>query len=139
MSIEAAIVHLLKESIDVDGQIDGRIAPVILPERLARPNVVYQTLGTRRVYSNDGPTGLARATVQLTCYADAYDAAKDLAGAVRAVLEGYTGVTPAAFGKTIDIQSSFVDDERDAPQPPPPGRASGVVGKLLIFVIAYCE
>lgn len=137
MSVEAAIVSLLREP--TSELIEGRIAPAVMPERLRRPNVVYQVLTTRRTYSNSGPTGLARATLQLTCYADDYKAAKGLARAVREALNGFRGEAAAGDSGTVNIQSLLLNDERDAPTPPPAGQSAVVHGVVMVFAIAYGE
>lgn len=135
MSVEAAIVTLLTgDTAGVNALIAGRIAAAAMPQGLARPNVVYQRIGTRRRYSNDGPTGLARARLQVSCYADTPKAAKQLAAAVREVLDGYSGTVGGCT-----IQALFLDDERDAPQPPATGRDLGVFGVQFDALIHYDE
>jgi hypothetical protein len=134
MDVATAIVSLLTADAPTNGLIAGRIAPATLHDRLSRPNVVYQTISTARVYSNDGPTGFARATLQVSCYADGYKQAKALATAVRTALNGFSGTVGE-----IRIQSALLDDERDAPTPPPPGGTHGVFGVILVFNIAYDE
>lgn len=131
--VATAIVSLIHESGPVTSQIGGRLNAVGLPDLMPRPNIVYQIIDTSRVYSNDGPTGLKRAMVQLTCYADTYPAAKSLAAAVATVFDGYVGTAPDG---TV-IQSTFIDDERDAPAPPPEGQSRGAAGVLLVLLIAY--
>ena len=134
MSVEAAIVARLAATPAVTAIVADRVAAVGLPDKLARPNLVYQTLGTARVYSNDGPAGLARATLQVSCYADDYKSAKQLAKAVRDALNGFAGTSAG-----IVVQSCLLDDERDAPQPPSSGQTFGLSGVVQVFNVAYDE
>ena len=134
MDVATAVVSLLQAAPPVTSIISDRIAAVAMPAKLARPNVVYQVIDGRRFYGNDGPTGLKRATLQVSCYADTYGVAKSLAAAVSDVLDGYAGTAAG-----VAIQSCFVDDERDAPTPPPTGQERGVAGAVLVFLIAYSD
>ena len=139
MEIEAAIVAKLKADAGINALVGGRIAAAGIPDTLARPNIAYQRIGTGRRWSNDGPSGLARATLQLSCYADTYPQAKALAKAVRA-FDGFAGrVGAEPPGDGVTIQSMFLDDEQDAPAPPPAGQTRSIPGIVLVFVIAYSE
>jgi hypothetical protein len=131
MEIEAAIVAKLKADTDVDTDVGGRIAATRIPDALPRPNVVYERIGTERTVANDGPAGLVRATVQVSCYADSYAVAKSLAKKIRVALNGFRGTIG-----TLKVQSLLLDDERDAPVP---ASVKGVVGVNLTFAAAYNE
>jgi hypothetical protein len=134
MELEAAFVQKLSAEPTITTIIGNRIAASVLPDRLARPNIVYQRIGTGRQYSNDGPAGIARASLQVSCYADDYSQARQLASAIRGVFNGFNGMIG-----TLRIQSMLLDDERDAPTPPPPGQSAGVVGIVMMFLVAYSE
>ena len=134
MAVEAALVTLLTTDATVAALIGTRIAPVGQPQGVARPNVIYQRIGTKRDYHNEGSTGLPSARIQVGCYADTYKTARQLAGAVRAVLDGYRGTVGGQ-----EIAGVWLDDERDAPQPPADGKGAGVQGVQFDAVIAYRE
>lgn len=110
-------------------ELAGMVSPAT-----ARPLIVVQTIGTGRLYDNAGPSGVARSTVQLTCYANGYGTARQLANAVRTTLNGFRGTV----GQT-KVLSILLDDERDAAQPPSGGSDRGVPGVLLIFIVAVAE
>lgn len=136
MGIEAAIRTLLNGDPDVARITGGRIDAAGRPAG-ALPNVVYQLIGSRRTYSNDGPTGLRHATVQVSSYARDYTPAKELAAAVGAVLDGYSG-TVGEPPNVVLVHSAFVDDERDAPAPPAEGQTRAApAGVVMVFKIAY--
>lgn len=137
MELEAAIVSLLKADAVINDLVAGRIAATGLPDALARPNIVYQRIGTPRTWNNDGPDGIVRGTVQISCYADRYPQAKELAKAVRA-LNGFRGTVTGPSGSIV-IHGIFLDDERDAPVPPPTGQSQGIAGIVLIFNVDYSE
>ena len=130
MELEAAIVAKLRTDVP---SVGGRIAPVGIPDAIPRPNIIYQRIDTGREHSNDGPVGIADALLQLSCYADQYDQAKALAAAVRS-FDGFTGTVGEVF-----IHSMFLEDESDAPAPPPEGQTRGIAGIQLTFRVAYSE
>lgn len=101
---------------------------------LARPNVIFQGITTGRTYTNDGPAGLARPDMQLSCYADDYEGARALAAAVRVALNGFHGVADG-----VTVQSILLDDEQDAPQPPATGQGQSIAGVVLMFKVACDE
>ncbi len=133
MSLQSAIVTKLKADATVNGIIAGRILPIGRPAP-ARPNIVIQVIGTGRFYGNQGSTGISRATVQLSCYADDYKPAAQLASAVASVFDGFTGAVDG-----VKFHSVFIDDERDAPEPPAPGGTAAIAGVILVLLVAYSE
>jgi hypothetical protein len=131
-----AIVALLNTVAATTGVPTSRIAAVGMPDKIARPNIVYQIITSRPVIANDGPADLAFGSVQLSIYADTYSAARTIADLIAAPstdggLNGYSGTIGG-----MNIQSLILDDDRDAPEPPAPGQSSGIAGVILIFNFA---
>lgn len=77
------------------------------------PAIVYQeiTAGDRG-QSTRGGSGIMRSFVQVTCLADRYDQATDLAEEARIILDGYTG---AAGGVTVQHCVLQNGSRRDLP------------------------
>lgn len=134
MDVEATIVAKLTTDPAVAALIEDRIAQAGMPQRLARPNIVYQRIGTRRDYSNDGSTRAPSATLQLTCWADDQAGARALSNAVRTALDGFRGTV----GESV-IDAIFVSDENDAPVPQTPGKDQTIRGIVLDFKVHFRE
>jgi hypothetical protein len=74
----------------------------------ALPFIVTRRTGTEREQAFQHPVGVPRLTLNVVCYSDTYDEVRNLADAVRAVLDGYRGV----FDNT-EVKQTTVDEERD--------------------------
>src|SRR3989304_2505917 len=61
------------------------------PQGAALPAIVLTVIGDAESHTLAGPDGLSQGRVQVDCYAASYKAAKQLARAVRAALDGYRG------------------------------------------------
>lgn len=59
-----------------------------MPEATPMPAIVYTTVAGAGFSTMDGASNLQSARLQFSCYGVSYSAAKELAGAVRSVLEG---------------------------------------------------
>jgi len=85
--------------------------PLIAPEAVSLPYVVYARVSTDRSLYTSAPVGYAlppAGQFQVEIYAATYSSAKALANAVRQSMHNFTGT---AYGVTI--RSSLLTDERD--------------------------
>ena len=82
--------------------------PLVPPESLAPPFVIYQRDSTDRPLQTSGLTGFADGVFSLEIYADGYAAVKTVADAVRVALHNFGGI---ANGAKIDL--AHLTDERD--------------------------
>ncbi|HEV7299210.1 MAG TPA: DUF3168 domain-containing protein [Tepidisphaeraceae bacterium] len=126
-------MSLLRAIPDVASIAGGRVMPAG-SRGLARPNVVYQRLSTRRDWTNDGPTRAPRTTVQVGCWADRLEVALAIAAAVRIALDGFNGTVNG-----LVIDAIFLDDENTAPESKSAGQEEGIKGVLLDFNVHYQE
>ena len=90
------MVAKLKATSGVTDLCGERIYPVALPHGVTYPAIAYQRVGTTTAGHSTGTCDVAWASVRVTCYAETYVAAQDLAAAVRAALTGWSdqGGTP---------------------------------------------
>lgn len=78
---------------------NDRIYPVVLPEKPTYPAITYKQISGRRLQGTHDDPGVAIVTLQLTAFAQSFDAAKALTEQIRLALERYgTAVT----GTVID-------------------------------------
>ena len=105
--MEGMVVHLMGDT-GVTGIIGTRLYPMVVPQDAELPAAAYQQLSGPREHSHSGASGLVRARVQFTCMGASYNAAKDVAEALRLSLDGFKG----SMGN-VDVQAVFLDNEVD--------------------------
>lgn len=107
--LEAGLYALCVADAAVAAAIGTRMYPLIIPQGEALPAIAYQRISARRIGAQDGPTGLARARIQLRIVGSSYATAKSTATAVRELLDGYKGVAGG-----VTIESCWLDNDDDA-------------------------
>jgi len=133
-TIEAALHSILINNTPVNMLVDTGIYPNVVPQNAAMPAVTYQQISGPRVHDMQGSVGLVRARFQVNCWAESYAKAKELAGAVRLALDGYSGTV---LQTTISV--IHLDNESDMPE-----MLAGVdklarYGKYLDFIVWFEE
>lgn len=86
------------------------------------PNMVtYQRVGADRVASTEGPSGLAKARLQIDVWCKDHINAKTLADIIRDSLDGFTKsiMTANGFSPPVDffVDAIIMDDEREMGDP----------------------
>ncbi len=107
-NIEEALRAFLAAGTAVDALVDGRIYPVIGPDKPVTPYIVYRRMGTDRMGSSTD-RGPAKATFRITCWSATYDQALALAKAVRERL-----ANESSSWDGLTIQHSLFRGEQDA-------------------------
>lgn len=92
----------------INGLCGGRVEYVNAPQDTEIPYIVLQKISAPRVHSHDGASGLARARFQFTVFAETYKEAKEIAQAMQAILQGYSGTS-----EDVEIQAILYDNETD--------------------------
>ncbi len=87
MAIEWAEILTARFAADtgVSSIVADRIYPLIAPQGVTAPWIVFQVVDEQLVYSLSGYSNLGWARIQIDCYAGTYKAARDLGDAVAAV------------------------------------------------------
>jgi hypothetical protein len=107
-SPEAVLRTALVSSTAVTAIIGTRIYPVLAPASAALPLVTWRRSGIERGQTLAGPAGLPRVSVEFSIYGTTYEQARELADAMRVVLDGYGG--------TVDnttVRQTSLEDESD--------------------------
>ena len=107
--IEQGLYTYLSADAGITALVGSRIYALMLPQGVTYPAITYQRVSGPREYAMGGPAGVANPRFQIDIYSDTgYLAAKQVAGAVRSALSGYSG---AMGGETA--QTVILSDERD--------------------------
>jgi hypothetical protein len=75
----------------VNGLLGSRIYPLLAPATATLPLVTWQRTGIAREQSLKAPIGVPTVTIEYVIYAATYEQARQLADAMRKVLDGYSG------------------------------------------------
>lgn len=81
MNIETSIYAALS------GLANGRVYPLVAPEKVTFPCIVYSRISSTPENTLDGGATIDLVRIQVDTYANTYSAAKVLAGSVRSALE----------------------------------------------------
>ena len=91
-----------------------RIYPVVLPEKPVYPAITYRQVDSTRLQGPHSDPGVATVRVQVTAFAESFDAAKALAEQIRLSLERYgTAVTGTPING-VTVYDITVGSEADA-------------------------
>jgi hypothetical protein len=117
MTIDEAILVVLKGNPAVAALVSTRITPLKLPERPILPAIVFELVGAQRDHHSTGPSGLVSLRVNLDLWGKIFDDVCRLSEAVRLCLDGYAGIVtltlPTGGTSTLDIDSAFYVDSDD--------------------------
>lgn len=111
--IDADLASFLIAAAPLDSSIGNRVYPnKVPPAGEYLPAVTYYRVSTEYLKDMGGSAGLARARFQVNCWAERYKPAKELAAAVRGLLDDYVGT----MGGTV-IDRIFCVEEADILDP----------------------
>jgi len=108
-SPEAALCRVLAASPSVARLAAFRQYPngSIVAEQL--PFIAWRRTGIGRVQTLDAPSGLPRVTVDFVVYAGTYESARELADAVRLILDGYGGTVLGCTVSQVSLENEADD------------------------------
>lgn len=141
--IEAELMTYLLSKASVTALVGTRVFRVFVPQSNSGnaqsdvgklPRIVLQRVTGGRSYFIGGGDGLPMPTIQLSCQALTYGAAKAIADALRMVLDGFSGTMGSTY-----VGVCVQDNETDIYEPPDDARDQGVHQCVLDYRIAYTE
>lgn len=132
MEIEAALYDELVNDAGVSALVGTRIYPLLVPQEQAYPAVAYQVISKYRTASQSGKNQIVEARIQYTINASTYTSLRSVAAAVRAALEGFTGVMGGVGG--VDVHSCYWDNEVDGAQ-----TVNGAAVTRMDLLVEYTE
>jgi hypothetical protein len=131
MTLEEGLRAALAADAGIAALVAGRIRPLRLAQGEAYPALTYQRIAGTPRSTLDGATGRLRSLVQVTCWAETYLGAKQLAATVRAFATDATGT----WG-TVPILRCEPPEERDT-EPVEGGGAPALYGVALDLTIHH--
>lgn len=108
-SPEAVLRHALVNNATVSGYVGTKIYAVIAPAAAALPFVTWRRVGIQRSQTLGAPLGVPRLSVEFNIYAATYEAARQVADAMRVVLDGYGGTVDNTQVKQVSLEQESDD------------------------------
>jgi hypothetical protein len=113
MLTNGVVAYLLAQE-PVTSIVNQRIQPIPAPEDLSQyPLITYQSPSDVSDNANDGPVGVATSRIVFECKALRYLDARNLALAVKAALNGYSGTLPNGTRVFLAESVNLVDRWED--------------------------
>ena len=107
-SPEAVLRSALSAAPAVSALVGNRIYPVLAPATAALPLVTWRRSGVQREQTLGLPMGMPRVSVEYSIYGTTYEQARELADAMRVVLDGYGGTAD-----NTTVKQASLEDESD--------------------------
>lgn len=107
-SPESVLWNAVISDAEVTSLIGHRIYPQLAPAVDALPFVTWRRTAITREQTLGLPMGVPRVSVEFVCFAETYIVARQLADAMRAVLDGYGG----SFDNT-EVKQCSLESEND--------------------------
>ena len=107
-SPEAVLRSAMVGTTAVTSLVSLRIYPVLAPASAALPFVTWRRSGIDREQTLGGPMGMPRVSVEYSIYGTTYEEARQVADAMRRVLDGYGGTSD-----NTEVKQASLEDESD--------------------------
>jgi hypothetical protein len=107
-SPEAVLRAALVGTTAVTSLVSSRIYPVLAPASASLPFVTWRRSGIQREQTLGGPMGMPRVSVEYSIYGTTYEEARQVADAMRLVLDGYGGTS-----NNTEVKQTSLEDESD--------------------------
>lgn len=115
-TIEQAVYEKLTGASAITALVDGRIFPLLAPQKVKSPFIVYRRISSTRVKNIDtGPSFVANTRLQIDCYSADEDEMRDLREIVRLTLDGWRNLSAAVAvkGSSLLNDQSMLEDQVD--------------------------
>ena len=108
-SPEAVLRTALVNSTAVTTFVSTRIYPVLAPSSATLPFVTWRRTGIQREQTLGNPMGMPRVTLEYQIYGVTYDQTRDVADAMRVVLDGYGGQSENTVVDQVSLENESDD------------------------------
>jgi hypothetical protein len=108
-SPEAVLRTALVSSTAVTSLVSSRIYPVLAPASASLPFVTWRRTGIQREQTLRNPMGMPRVTLEYQVYGVTYDQTREVADAMRVVLDGYGGQSENTVVDQVSLENESDD------------------------------
>lgn len=110
--LEEGLYTFLTTTAAIAALVGTRIYPLLIPLDATLPAAAYQRISGPFEAAHDGPTGLVRARIQITCVGATYAAARAVAAAIVTAMLGYRGAM-GDYTVSVPVIENVRDDRAD--------------------------
>jgi hypothetical protein len=89
--------------------VSSRIYPVLAPASASLPFVTWRRTGIQREQTLRNPMGMPRVTLEYQVYGVTYDQTREVADAMRVVLDGYGGQSENTVVDQVSLENESDD------------------------------
>jgi len=107
-SPEAVLRAALIGNATFSGLVGVRVYPVVAPSSAGLPFVTWRRVAIRRQQTLGAPMGMPVTSVEYSIYGATYEQAREVADAMRAVLDGYGG-----SANNTEVKQTSLEQESD--------------------------
>ena len=107
-SPEAVLRSAMLANSPVAALIGTRVYPVIAPSSASLPFVTWRRVSVRRQQTLSAPMGMPVTTIEYSIFGITYEQAREVADAMRAVLDGYGGTL-----NNTEVKQTSLEQESD--------------------------
>ena len=107
-SPEAVLRSALIANATVAGLMGDRVYPVVAPASAALPFATWRRVAIRRQQTLGAPMGMPVTSVEYSIYGGTYEQAREVADAMRRVLDGYGGTV-----NNTEVKQTSLEQESD--------------------------
>ena len=107
-SPEAVLRSALVASTAVTSLVSARIYPVLAPATASLPFVTWRRVAIRRQQTLGAPMGMPVTSVEYSIFGTTYEQAREVADAMRVVLDGYGGTA-----NNTEVKQTSLEQESD--------------------------
>ena len=106
--IAGAIYSKLSNNAELSALVSDRIYPVLAPQGVASPFLVFEKTGGEIESTLSADTNINRDNLQITCFSETYQEAFDISAIVAELLSRWQGVESG-----VTIEDVFFENESD--------------------------
>ena len=105
---ETVLLSALTSSTSVYSLVAANIRPLVVESGTPMPFVTWKRMGIQRTQTLGNPLGTPKLTLQFDIYGSTYDQAREVADAMRVVLDGYGGTV-----NNTEVKQTSLENESD--------------------------
>jgi hypothetical protein len=105
---ETVLLSALTSSTSVYSLVAANIRPLVVESGTPMPFVTWKRMGIQRTQTLGSPLGTPKLTLQFDIYGTTYDQAREVADAMRVVLDGYGGTV-----NNTEVKQTSLENESD--------------------------
>lgn len=102
-----AVYEYLRNIKEIKEKVVNRIYPIIIPQNVVLPSIVYTPIHANYDSALGGDTGFTRQTIQIVCHDNTYKKSRELSRLVKEALQDFHGDMHGLYIQAVFIKSDY--------------------------------